>query len=130
MKNFASIAAALSVAFLSADALAQSKGTLPKRPEDLAYRPLVFNPPKASDYRHVLPSGVVVYLAPSKELPLVDLVMTFKGGQYLESADKVGLSGMTAELMRTGGTGSLGAQGCIRNAGDRHRPGWRHRRCR
>jgi zinc protease len=108
MKNFASIAAALSVAFLSTDALAQSKGTLPKRPEDLAYKPLVFNPPKASDYRHVLPSGVVVYLAPSKELPLVDLVMTFKGGQYLEPADKVGLSGMTAELMRTGGTGSLG----------------------
>ena len=109
MKNIATIAAAVSVAFLSADALAQSKGgALPKRPEELKYKPLVFNPPKPSDYRHVLPSGVVVYLAPSKELPLVDLVMTFKGGEYLEPADKVGLAGMTASLMRTGGTASLG----------------------
>jgi zinc protease len=108
MKNIATIAAAVSVAFLSADALAQSKGgALPKRPEDLKYQPLSFNPPKPADYRHVLSSGIVVYLAPSKELPLIDLSMTFKGGEYLEPADKVGLAGMTTTLMRTGGTESL-----------------------
>jgi len=50
---------------------------------------------------------VVVYLAPSKELPLIDLGMTFKGGGYLEPSDKVGLASMTTELMRTGGTEGL-----------------------
>jgi zinc protease len=80
---------------------------LPARPEQLAFRPLTFNAPKASDYRHVLSNGVVVYLAPSKELPLVELSMTFRGGSYLEPADKVGLAGMTASLLRTGGTEAL-----------------------
>ena len=108
MKNIATIAAAVSAVFIAATAGAQSKPAgIAKRPEDLKYKALVFNPPKASDYRHVLPSGVVVYLAPSKELPLIDLSMTFKGGEYLEPADKVGLAGMTAGLMRTGGTESL-----------------------
>ncbi|MFM2163942.1 MAG: hypothetical protein RL325_379 [Planctomycetota bacterium] len=111
MKHRATIAAFLSAAPLvlcaaRADAQAKAKD-LPKRPEQIAYRPLVFNPPKASDYRHVLSNGIVVYLAPSKELPLVELTMTFKGGQYLEPADKVGLAGMTADLMRSGGTESL-----------------------
>jgi predicted Zn-dependent peptidase len=55
----------------------------------------------------VLSNGVVVYLAPSKELPLIDLGMTFKGGGYLEPSDKVGLASMTTELMRTGGTEGL-----------------------
>ena len=80
---------------------------LPSRPEKIAFSPLRFAAPRASAYRHVLPNGVVVFLAPSSELPLVELSMTFKGGEYLEPADKVGLSGMTAELLRTGGTEGL-----------------------
>jgi predicted Zn-dependent peptidase len=80
---------------------------LPGRPEQLSFRPLTFNAPKASDHRHVLSNGVVVFLAPSKELPLVELSMTFRGGSYLEPADKVGLAGMTASLLRTGGTEAL-----------------------
>jgi zinc protease len=92
------------IALTAAPAAAQD---LPKRPESLAFRPLVFNPPNASDYRHVLSNGVVVFLAPSKELPLIELSMTFRGGSYLEPAGKVGLASMTASLLRTGGTETL-----------------------
>lgn len=100
----ATACAALTLSLAAAPAAAQQ---LPKRPEQIAFKPLVFNAPKATDYRHVLSNGVVVYLAPSKELPLIDLGMTFKGGGYLEPSDKVGLASMTTELMRTGGTEGL-----------------------
>lgn len=100
----ATACAAITLSLAAAPAAAQQ---LPKRPEQIAFKPLVFNAPKAADYRHVLSNGVVVYLAPSKELPLIDLGMTFKGGGYLEPSDKVGLASMTTELMRTGGTEGL-----------------------
>lgn len=107
MKHTTTILSSLAVAaaFVAASPLLAQE--LPARPENLAFRPLVYNPPKASDYRHELPNGVVVFLAPSKELPLVELSMTFRGGGYLEPADKVGLAGMTAALLRTGGTEAL-----------------------
>ena len=100
----ATACAAITLSLAAAPAAAQQ---LPKRPEQIAFKPLVFTAPKAADYRHVLSNGVVVYLAPSKELPLIDLGMTFKGGGYLEPSDKVGLASMTTELMRTGGTEGL-----------------------
>jgi len=106
MKNTITILA-LAAAVAGIAAAPAAAQTLPKRPEEIKYKPLTFNPPKPADYRHVLSNGIVVYLAPSKELPLVDLTMTFKGGDYLEPADRVGLAGMTAELLRTGGTESL-----------------------
>ncbi|MCX5652343.1 MAG: hypothetical protein NTU45_13300, partial [Planctomycetota bacterium] len=56
---------ALSTAAVSTVVAAAPAQDLPKRPEQLAFRPLTFNAPKASDYRHVLSNGVVVFLAPS-----------------------------------------------------------------
>jgi predicted Zn-dependent peptidase len=97
----------IAASLVATAAVPASANDLPKRPEDIAFKPLVFNAPKAAEYRHVLSNGVVVFLAPSKELPLVDLSMTFRGGGYLEPADKTGLAGMTASLMRTGGTKAM-----------------------
>lgn len=77
---------------------------LPSRPEDIAFKPLAFEPPSAADYRHLLPDGTVVFLAPSKELPLVNLSITFKGGSSLDPADAPGLAAFTAKLVRDGGT--------------------------
>ncbi len=77
---------------------------IPDRPESLVFTPLRFEPPSAAEYRHTLPCGLTVFLAPSIELPLIDLSITFKGGSYLESADEIGLAGMTSALLRTGGT--------------------------
>lgn len=105
MKTTITILAAATAVF-AATATLRAQG-IPKRPEQIAYKPLVFNPPKAADYRHVLSNGIVVFLAPSNELPLIDLSMTFRGGAFLEPTDKTGLAAMTAALLRTGGTESM-----------------------
>ena len=78
--------------------------TLPDRPEKIAFAPLAFEPPAAATFRRTLPDGTVVYLAPSTELPLVNLSVTFKGGGSLDPADAPGLAAMTARLVREGGT--------------------------
>lgn len=80
---------------------------LPARPEKIDFAALKFEPPKASEYRHVLSNGVPVYLAPSKEFPLVNVAMTFKGGENLDPADIVGLVDATTSMMRRGGTATM-----------------------
>lgn len=80
---------------------------LPPRPEDITFPSLSFDPPNAADYRHTLANGTVVYLAPSSEFPLVNFVFTFRGGSFMDPADRVGLADMTAAMMRRGGTTSL-----------------------
>ena len=107
MKNTITILALAAATAATAPASAQKAAQLPKRPEEITFKPLAFSAPKASDYRHVLSNGIVVYMAPSSELPLVELSLSFRGGDYLEPADKVGLAGMTAAMLRTGGTESL-----------------------
>lgn len=80
---------------------------LPERPEKLTFRPLEFKAPAAADYRRTLGDGITVYMAPSKELPLVTLTLSFRGGAYMDPADSPGLTAAMASLMRSGGTTSL-----------------------
>ncbi|HVZ94958.1 MAG TPA: pitrilysin family protein [Phycisphaerales bacterium] len=89
---------------------AESSTTLPKRPEEIKFDTLRFEPPNAADYRHKLSSGVTVYMIQSKEFPLISVNLSFKGGAYLEPADKVGLASMTGAMMRRGGTVTIKAQ--------------------
>ncbi len=77
---------------------------LPARPEAIAFPPLSFEPPAAASFRHVLSDGTVVFLAPSHELPLVNLSITFKGGRSLDPSGNPGLASLTARLVREGGT--------------------------
>ena len=79
---------------------------LPERPETIRFSPLTFEPPVAADFRHELPDGTVVYLAPSHEFPLVNVSMAFKGGASLDPAEIPGLCSMTASMVREGGTTS------------------------
>ncbi len=88
----------------------QSDSPIPARPEELKFKTLSFTPPEAKEYRHVLPGGVPVYLAPSRELPLVQLTFTFKGGRYLDPDGKEGLAAMTGTMMRRGGTKKTSAE--------------------
>jgi zinc protease len=81
-----------------------SAAALPDRPEKIAFAPLAFEPPDPASFRRTLPDGTVVYLAPSHELPLVNVSITFKGGGSLDPADAPGLAAMTARLIREGGT--------------------------
>jgi zinc protease len=89
----------------SAAALASDSGSpLPKRPEEIQFGPLKFDAPDAASFRHTLKDGTPVYLAPSHEFPLINLSLTFKGGDNLDPADMVGLAGMTGRMIREGGT--------------------------
>lgn len=88
---------------------ATSAPDIPARPEEIAFAPLAYEPPAAADFRHVLPDGTVVYLAPSHEFPLVNLTITFKGGASLDPADVPGLASMTARMVREGGSRTLPA---------------------
>jgi zinc protease len=85
-------------------------GDIPPRPEQLAFPPLKFEVPDAKDFRHTLSNGLVVYMDPSKEFPLVSVSFAFKGGSYLEPAEKAGLADATGSMMRRGGTTTIKAQ--------------------
>jgi predicted Zn-dependent peptidase len=85
-------------------AAAGAPPAIPARPDLLAYPPLVYEPPRAEAMRHVLPSGVVVYVAEDRSLPLVSVVLHFRTGAFREPADKPGLAALAAALLRVGGT--------------------------
>jgi predicted Zn-dependent peptidase len=93
--------------FMTAPASADD---IPSHPRELEFAPLEFTPPAAENFRHVLSNGVVVFCAPSREFPLIDLSMTFRGGSYMDPPGKTGLAGMTGRMMRQGGTTSIPAE--------------------
>jgi zinc protease len=83
---------------------------IPDRPEKLTFPPLTYEPPNPADYRVQLKAGPVAYLVPDRELPLVNISITIRTGQYLEPAGKEGLAGMTGYLIARGGTASQKAE--------------------
>ena len=72
-------------------------------PDKLTYEELKYQPPKPADYRTVLKSGAVAYIAENKELPTFDLTITIRTGAMYEPPDKAGLADFTGYLMRNGG---------------------------
>ncbi len=81
---------------------------LPKRPEEISFKPLKFEPPDAAKYRRVLSNGVPVYMMPSKEFPLVNIIFSFRNARHIE--DKPGLADTTAAMIRRGGTATKKAE--------------------
>jgi predicted Zn-dependent peptidase len=100
--------AALLLALGGPVSLAQAQ-EIPARPDQLAFKPLVFTPPTAGDYRVVLKNGMVAYVAEDKALPLVNIAITLRTGSYLEPSGKEGLAGFTGSQIRRGGSASLTA---------------------
>lgn len=80
---------------------------LPGHPNEIRFQELVFEPPAAEEFRRVLSNGVPVFMAASTEFPLVTITFSFKGGTYMEPANKAGLAGMTGAMIRQGGTRSM-----------------------
>lgn len=80
----------------------------PGDPRTMKFKSVEFTPPEPE--RVVLENGMVVYLLEDHELPLVTLSASMRTGGWLESADKVGLAGLTGSVMRTGGGGGLTAE--------------------
>ena len=102
MKRFVARVCALGFAATLGQALGQAQD-IPDRPEKLTFPPLVYDPPKPADYRTVLKSGVVVYIYPDRERPLIDLTIHIKGGSHLDPKGKEGLAALTGSLMARGG---------------------------
>jgi predicted Zn-dependent peptidase len=92
---------------LSLPAVAQQ---IPDHPEKLSFKPIVFTPPRASDYRVPLKNGIVVYAAEDRTLPLVNISILVRTGSYLEPPGKEGLAALTGSQIRRGGSKSYTAE--------------------
>ena len=79
---------------------------IPDRPEKLSFPKLKYEPPNPSDYRVELKSGPVAYVVPDRELPLVNIAIYVRTGDYVVPAGKEGLAGITGYLLARGGTKS------------------------
>lgn len=101
----------LAVLVLAVAAVAPaSPQSIPDHPSKLSFKPIVFTPPVAKDYRVVLKNGMVVFIVEEKTLPLVNIGLTLRTGGYLDPAGKEGLAGFTGSQIRRGGTKSLSAE--------------------
>lgn len=94
----------------TAPAAAAAAADIPDRPEKLRFPPLHYEPPHPTDFRVPLQTGPVAYVVPDRTLPLVNLVIYVRTGQYLEPEDRAGLADMTGYLLTRGGTASLTAE--------------------
>ena len=74
-------------------------------PRTMKFDPVTFTVPEVE--RVVLENGIIVYLLPDPELPLVTVSAMVRTGSAYEPADKVGLAGLTGAVMRTGGTARM-----------------------
>jgi zinc protease len=87
----------------SSGAQASTKA-VPDRPEKLSFPPLQYEPPAPEKYRVELKSGPVAYVVPDRELPLVNVLIYVRTGQYVEPDGKQGLAELTGYLLARGGT--------------------------
>ena len=90
--------------------VAKSASNIPVRPEALKYPSLDYQPPSPATFRVQLKSGPIVYIASDRELPLVNLNILVRTGDYLEPAGKEGVAGLTGNLLARGGTKSMTAE--------------------
>ena len=101
-----SVSAALTL-LLAASALAAG---VPKRPEQLKFPPLTYEPPAQKDFRVELKAGPVGYVAADRELPLVNISILVRTGDYVEPEGKEGVTDLVGYLLTSGGTKSKTAE--------------------
>ncbi len=75
-----------------------------KHPSEIKYPDFEYKLPNPSDYRYTLNNGIVVYIVEDSSLPVLDITALIKTGSIYEPRCLAGLAGITARLMRTGGT--------------------------
>jgi zinc protease len=83
---------------------ATSQGGIVTHPDQLKYPQLVYNPPKRAQYRQTLANGVVAYMVEDHTLPLINISVLVRTGDYLEPKGKEGLASVTGSQIRAGGT--------------------------
>src|SRR5437588_5079043 len=74
-------------------------------PRVMKFDPVTFTIPEVE--RIVLENGIIVYLLPDPELPLVTVSALIRTGAVYEPPEKVGLATLTGTVMRTGGTARM-----------------------
>lgn len=79
---------------------------IPDRPESLRFGELRFEVPPADGLRHVLSNGVPVYVVEDHTLPLVDVAVAVRSGDWLDPLERTGRASFTGALVRRGGTAS------------------------
>ena len=100
--RYSRIAQLLLVVAVAAAALAQ---TQPTPWNKLTFPPLpAFQPQQPT--RIQLANGMVIFLQPDHELPLISATATVRGGSISEPANKTGMVGLYGDVWRTGGTKS------------------------
>ena len=82
----------------------------PSHPNGLVFPEYVFNTPSAEEYAETLQNGITVFIVENKELPLIQVDATFRGGSYLDAVDQVGVTELMSSLVRSGGTTSITAE--------------------
>jgi predicted Zn-dependent peptidase len=75
----------------------------------LRYKELNWQIPKVGVdvQRIVLENGMIVFLLPNHELPLVDANLLVRTGEIYEPKENMAIPGLTGKLMRTGGTKNI-----------------------
>jgi zinc protease len=85
-------------------------GEIPDRPEKLPVKPLKYDAPDPANHRVVLKSGPVAYLVPDRELPLVNISVLVRTGDYLNPQGKEGLAGLVGYLLTKSGIPAKSAE--------------------
>jgi predicted Zn-dependent peptidase len=80
------------------------------RPEKLSFPALNYEPPAPEKYRVALKAGPVAYVVPDRELPLVNIAVYVRTGDYVQPEGKEGLASLTGYLLARGGTKSKSAE--------------------
>ena len=89
LTGWVAVAALLMSGAAPAFAQAQTEA-IPAHPRDLVFEPLQFDPPDPAAHRRVLSNGVVAFVVPDHELPLVTVSVIVRVGAWLEPADLTG----------------------------------------
>jgi hypothetical protein len=77
---------------------------IPARPEQIQFPALKYQPPRAADYRVKLSNGMVAYLVPERDQPLVNVTVVLRLGPDLDPAGKEGAVATMVHLLTRGGT--------------------------
>jgi zinc protease len=89
---------------------AERRPEIPDRPEKLTFPALTYEAPRPADFRVTLKAGPVAYVVPDRELPLINIVVMVRTGNYLTPPGKEGLPELTGYLLARGGTQSKTAE--------------------
>jgi len=77
---------------------------IPPHPDRLSYPPLSWEIPLGKPYRRTLANGLRAYIVPEHRFPVVRIVGYVRAGTLADPEGKEGVSSLTFQLMRTGGT--------------------------